>query len=83
MQPHIFLPMILAPAAEFIKEYRKTGKHQKLPLFMNENMPAGLIDADAVGHAAAHLIASDDFLPYDHKRLVLNGSEEITGTQVV
>jgi uncharacterized protein YbjT (DUF2867 family) len=83
LQPHILLPMILAPAAEFIKEYRKTGKQQKLSLFMNENMPAGLIDPDDVGRVAAHLIASDDFSPFDHKKLVLNGPEEITGGQVV
>lgn len=83
LQPHIFLPMILAPAAEFIKEYRKTGKQQKLALFMNTSMPAGLIDPDDVGRAAAHLIASDDFSPYDHKKLVLNGPEKITGAQIV
>jgi uncharacterized protein YbjT (DUF2867 family) len=83
LQPHIFLPMILAPAAEFIKEYRKTSRQGKLSLFMNENMPAALIDSDDVGRAAAHLIASDDFSPYDHKRLVLNGPEEITGAQIV
>jgi uncharacterized protein YbjT (DUF2867 family) len=83
LQPHIFLPMILAPAAEFIKGYRKTGKQQKLSLFTNENMPAALIDSDDVGRAAAHLIASDDFSPYDHKSLVLNGPEEITGGQVL
>jgi uncharacterized protein YbjT (DUF2867 family) len=83
LQPHIFLPMILAPAAEFIKEFRLTSKQGKLCLFTNESMPAGLIDPDDVGRAAAHLIASDNFSPYDHKRLVLNGPEEITGADVV
>jgi uncharacterized protein YbjT (DUF2867 family) len=83
LQPHIFLPMILAPAAEFIKEYRKTGKQTKLSLFVNENTPAGLIDPDDVGRAAAHLIASDDFSPYDHKKLVLNGPEEFTGADII
>ncbi|KAI4767614.1 NAD(P)-binding protein [Aureobasidium sp. EXF-3400] len=83
LQPHIFLPMILAPAAEFIKEYRKTGKQTKLSLFVNEHTPAGLIDPDDVGRAAARLIASDDFSPYDHKRLVLNGPEEITGADII
>ncbi|KER00031.1 hypothetical protein AUEXF2481DRAFT_1482 [Aureobasidium subglaciale EXF-2481] len=83
LQPHIFLPISLAPAAEFIKEYRKTGQQQKLSLFVDENTPADLIDPDDVGRAAVHLIASDDFSSYDHKRLVLNGPEEITGSQIV
>jgi uncharacterized protein YbjT (DUF2867 family) len=83
LQPHIFLPMALTSAADLIKEYRKTGKQGKLGLFMNKDMPAGLIDPDDVGRAAAHLISSDDFSSYDHKRLVLNGPEEITGAQVV
>jgi len=83
LQPHIFLPMILGSAAEFVKEYRKTGKQGKLSLFVNENKPAGLIDSDDVGRAAAHLIVSDDFSPYNRKRLVLNGPEQITGAQIV
>lgn len=83
LQPHIFLPMALAPAAEFIKEYKKTGKQTKLSLFVNESMPVGLIDPDDVGRAAAHLIASDDISPHNRKRLVLNGPEKITGGQVV
>lgn len=83
LQPHIFLPMALTPAADLIKEYRKTGKQSKLRLFTNENMPAGLIDPDDVGRAAAHLLASDDFSPYDRKKLVLNGPEDITGADVV
>jgi nucleoside-diphosphate-sugar epimerase len=75
--------MVLAPAAEFVKEYRKTGKQGKLSLFINEDMSAALIDSDDVGRAAAHLIAFDDFSPYNQKRLVLNGPENITGAQVV
>ena len=83
LQPHIFIPMILAPAAEFVEEYRKTGKQTKLSLFVNESMPAGLIDPDDVGRAAAHLIAADDISPYNRKRLVLNGPQEITGAQII
>lgn len=83
LQPHIFLPMTLSPAAEFVKEYRKTGKQGKLSLFLNKDMPAGLIDSDDVGRAAAYLIASDDFSSFNHKKLVLNGPEEITGSHIV
>lgn len=83
LQPHIFLPMVFAPAVDFIKEYRKTGEQGKLALFVDESKPAALIDPDDVGRAAAHLIASNDFLPYSGKRLVLNGPKKITGAQIV
>jgi uncharacterized protein YbjT (DUF2867 family) len=83
LQPHIFLPMVLSTAADFVKEYRQSRKQGKLSLFMNKDMAAGLIDSDDVGRAAAHLIAFDDFSPYDHKKLVLNGPEEITGAHIV
>ena len=83
LQPHIFLPMILAPAAEFVKEFRKSGKQGKLSLFVNENKPAGLIDPDDVGRAAAHLLASSAFSLYNRKKLVLNGPEQITGAQII
>ncbi|KAI4725742.1 NAD(P)-binding protein [Aureobasidium sp. EXF-10728] len=83
LQPHIFLTMALAPAAEFIKKFRENGKQDKLSLFIDEKMPAGLIDPNDVGRVAAHLIAADDISPYDHKKLVLNGPEEINGAGVV
>lgn len=83
LQPNVFLSFTLAPAAEFIKEYRKTGKQGKLALMLGADSPTGVVDAFDVGAIAAHLLAQDDTNTYNQKRLVLNGPEDITGEQVV
>lgn len=83
LQPNVFLSFTLAPAAEFIKEYRKTGKQGKLALMLGADSPTGVVDAFDVGAIAAHLLAQDDTNTYNQKKLVLNGPEDITGEQVV
>ncbi|KAL4757681.1 NmrA-like family protein [Aspergillus foveolatus] len=73
LQPNVFSPYIMSPAAEFIKGYRKTGKQNTLRLLLSDDAPVGIIDPDEVGVIAAHLLL----------KYVLNGPEDINGKQIV
>ncbi|KAI9932414.1 hypothetical protein ASPWEDRAFT_33326 [Aspergillus wentii DTO 134E9] len=83
LQPNVFSPFILAPAAEFIKKYRKTGEQDTLRLMTSEDAPVGLVDPDEVGVIAAHLLSQDDTSAHNKSKYVLNGPEDITGIQIV
>lgn len=83
LQPNSFTPTYLAPAVEFVKQYRKTGKQDTLSILASADVPSAPIDPDEVGAVAAHLLATDDISPHDQAKYVLNGPEDITGVQIV
>lgn len=83
LQPNGFLPMFLTPTAEFIKEFKKTGKQGPLSLIVDASTPTGLIDSYDVGVIAAHLLAQQDTAPHNQAKYVLNGPEDVTGEQIV
>ena len=83
LQPNIFTTMYLGPAAELIKQYRKTGKQHTLRLIASADAPNAPIDPDEVGTIAAHLLAKDDTSPHNQAKYVLQGPEDITGEQIV
>ncbi|KAA8909131.1 hypothetical protein TRICI_004635 [Trichomonascus ciferrii] len=84
LQANSFQPFVLASAAEFVKEFRSTGKQpDALKLMAAEDAPVGLIDPEEVGIFAAHLLAQDDVSPHNKARYVVNGPEDITGRQIV
>lgn len=83
LQPNIFSPLIMSPAAEFIKQYRKTGEQSTLHLLLSEDAPVGIIDPDEIGVIAAHLLSQDDTLVHNKAKYVLNGPEDITGRKIV
>ncbi|KAL3482145.1 hypothetical protein BJX99DRAFT_217434 [Aspergillus californicus] len=83
LQPNVFTSFFLAPAVQFVQEYRKTGKQETLRLMASEDAAVGVIDADEVGVFAAHLLATEDTTTHNKKRYVLNGAGDITGRQVV
>jgi uncharacterized protein YbjT (DUF2867 family) len=83
LQPNVFTPLIMSPAAEFIKKYRKTGEQDTLRLMLSEDAPVGVIDPDEVGIIAAHLLSQDDTSVHNKAKYVLNGPVDITGKQVV
>lgn len=83
LQPNVFTPFWLAPAAELIKGYRKTGKQDVLRLPASSDAPVGVIDNYEVGVVAAHLLCVEDTAVHNKGKYVLNGPEDITGRQIV
>ncbi|KAJ5816558.1 hypothetical protein N7447_008791 [Penicillium robsamsonii] len=83
LQPNVFSPLIMSPAAEFIKKYHRTGEQDTLRLMLSEDGPVGIIDPDEVGVIAAHLLSQDDTSAHNRAKYVLNGPEDITGKKIV
>ena len=83
LQPNVFSSFWMMPAAEFIKEYRKTGKQNVLKLMAAKDAPVGVIDSSEIGVFAAHLLAQDDISVHNKAKYVLNGPEDVTGKQIV
>lgn len=83
LQPNVFSPLYLSPAAEWIKIYRKEGKKEVLRLMASADAPVGIIDPDDVGAVAARLLFLEDPSVHNNARYVLNGPEDITGAQIV
>ncbi|KAF2685059.1 NAD(P)-binding protein [Lentithecium fluviatile CBS 122367] len=83
LQPNFFSPLYLSAAAGFIKKYR-TEKHQDvLRLMASPDAPIGIIDPDDVGIVAARLLLEEDPTAHNKAKYVLNGPQDITGTQIV
>lgn len=83
LQPNIFSPLIMSPAADLIKNYRKTGEQNSLHLMLSEDAPVGIIDPDEVGVIAAYLLSQEDISVHNKAKYILNGPEDITGKQIV
>ncbi|KFA77420.1 hypothetical protein S40288_03078 [Stachybotrys chartarum IBT 40288] len=83
LQPNVFSTFVLAPAVEFVKTYRETGKQVPLKLMASEDGPVGIIHADDVGTLAAHLLLEEDTTKHNQAKYNLNGPEDITGQQIV
>jgi uncharacterized protein YbjT (DUF2867 family) len=84
LQPNVFLPMWLSPAAELIKNVQTGGgKQDTLRLMANENKPVGAVDPMDVSLVAATLLLEKDTSKHNKAKYVLNGPESITGAQIV
>lgn len=83
LQHNVFLPFILWPVTEFISEHRRTGKQGTLGLLLDSGSPVGAIDPEDVGVVAAHLLAQEDTTVHNRAKYILNGPENVTGSQVV
>jgi uncharacterized protein YbjT (DUF2867 family) len=83
LQRNGFAPMVLKFSAEFIKDFKKTGKQGSLSVIFDASTTIGLIDSYDVGVVAAHLLAQEDTAPHDRAKYVLNGPEDVTGEQIV
>ncbi|KOS46196.1 hypothetical protein ACN38_g2881 [Penicillium nordicum] len=83
LQPNVFSPLIMSPAADFIKKYRKSGEQDTLRLMLSEDVPVGIIDPNEVGVIAAHLLSQDDVSVHNKAKYVLNGPVDVTGKQIV
>lgn len=83
LQPNAFSPLYLSAAAEFVKQFRKTGKQDTLRLMAAIDAPIGIIDPHDIGVIAAHLLTQEDLAPHNKAKYVLNGPEDITGYEIV
>lgn len=83
LQPNVFTPLYLSPAAEFIKKYRETGKQETLRLMASHDAPVGIVHPDDVGAFAAKLLLVQDVSVHNNAKYVLNGPEDISGSQIV
>ena len=83
LQPMVFTSHIAGPAAQFIKQYRETGKQGTLALMCSGDAPAASIDPEEVGKFAAHLLAEDDLKRHNKAKYELNGPEDYTGKDIV
>ncbi|KAJ9634504.1 hypothetical protein H2199_008961 [Coniosporium tulheliwenetii] len=83
LQPNVFSSYILSPAAEFIKKYRKTGEQGTLRIMLSEHGPTAIIEAREVGIFASHLLVQADVSAHNKAKYVLNGPEDIDGSQIV
>ncbi|KAI1283567.1 hypothetical protein F5Y07DRAFT_349997 [Xylaria sp. FL0933] len=83
LQPNTFSPLYLMTAAEFIKQYRRTGKQSTLKLVAAPDTPVGIIDPDEIGVLAARLLAQQDPTPHNKAKYVVNGPEDLSGNQIV
>ncbi|KAM0438485.1 hypothetical protein ACHAPT_001234 [Fusarium lateritium] len=83
LQPNAFTPLYLSSAAEYVKNFRKSGKQEALRLMADKDAPVGAIDPDDIGAIAAHLLAEEDPSRHNKAKYVLNGPEDITGQQIV
>lgn len=83
LQPNIFTAFYLSTAADFIKRYRETGKQETLRLIASQDTPVGIVEGYEVGVIAAQLLSQENISAHNNARYVVNGPEDITGTQVV
>jgi uncharacterized protein YbjT (DUF2867 family) len=83
LQANAFSNFYLYSAAEFIKQYRKTGKQDTLRLPASQDAPVGIIDPHDVGVFAARLLCQEDPSVHNQAKYVLSGPADITGEQIV
>ncbi|KAK5627476.1 hypothetical protein RRF57_003191 [Xylaria bambusicola] len=83
LQPNSFAPLYLQTSADFIKQYRNTGKQGILKLVASADAPVAIVDPHDIGVFAAHLLAQQDPTPHNKAKYVVNGPEDISGHQIV
>ena len=83
LQPNFFTASYLASAANWIKEYRKTGKQGEFSTTLAEDAAVAMIDPEDVGNVGAHLLALEDTTPHNQAKYVLSGPEDVTGRGIV
>jgi nucleoside-diphosphate-sugar epimerase len=83
LQPQGFLSMFMGPAAEFIKNFRKTGEQGTLSCMIDADTPYALVDSSDVGIIAGHLLAQEDVTPHNNKKYIVNGPEDYSGEKLV
>ncbi|KAK6436781.1 hypothetical protein LTR95_007020 [Oleoguttula sp. CCFEE 5521] len=84
LQPNYFTRMYLASAAEWVKQYRKTGNSQEVfKTNLEADQAVAMLDPEDVGSVGAHLLALDDPSQHNRARYVLSGPEDLTGEQLV
>lgn len=83
LQPNVFFPYVLGPAVELVKKVRSGGEQETLKLMLDENAPAGVVDASDVGSFAARLLLEEDVSKHNGAKYVLNGPEDLTGAKIV
>ncbi|KAL4948305.1 hypothetical protein BDW69DRAFT_176736 [Aspergillus filifer] len=84
LQPNSFAPLYFHTAAEFIKNFRNTGKQDgTLKLMGAEDVPSAPIDPVEVGVFAAYLLVQEDTSAHNKAKYVLNGPGDISGRQIV
>lgn len=83
LQPNPFTPIHLQTTADFIKQYRSTGKQGVLRLVASADAPVAPIDPSDIGVLAAHLLAQADPASHNKAKYVVNGPEDISGNQIV
>lgn len=83
LQPAIFTTMVAASCAQFVQEYRKTGKQGQLKITFDEKTPVAVIEAADVGLVGAKLLAMEDYSQHNQQKYILGGPENITGQDMV
>lgn len=84
LQPNFSTRMYLASAAEWVKQYRKTGDLTALfKTNVAENAAVAMIDPEDVGSVGSHLLALDDTSSHNGAKYVLSGPEDLTGRQLL
>ncbi|KAI1753272.1 NAD(P)-binding protein [Xylaria castorea] len=83
LQPNAFTQLYLGSAVALIKQYRSTGKQDTLRIIGSADAPVGIIDPYDIGVLAALLLAQQDPTPHNKAKYVLNGPEDISGSQII
>lgn len=83
LQPNVFTQFALMSAAALIKKFRESGEQETLRLMASEDAAIGVIDSHDVGIFAAHLLVAKDITTHNKAKYVLNGPENISGSQIV
>ncbi|KAI1424762.1 hypothetical protein F5Y12DRAFT_715000 [Xylaria sp. FL1777] len=83
LQANSFSQTYLQSSAEFIKQYRRTGKQDTLRLAGSADAPVGIVDPGEVGVLAAHLLTQQDPTPHNKAKYIVNGPEDVSGREIV
>jgi uncharacterized protein YbjT (DUF2867 family) len=83
LQPNAFTATYLASAAQWIENYRQTGKQSTLRTNAAMDRPMAMVDPLDVGEIGAYLLALDDPSVHNKRRYVVSGPVDISGRQIV
>lgn len=83
LRPNVFTSVYLAPAIQWVKDFKRTEVQQPLKILLGADDKMALIDPDDIGHIAATLLATENPSPHNKAKYILRGAEDITGQGVV